>query len=117
MLSVMKDNNRLRSQLFQNPPTVSHSKCEHDECEMFFLSLAKTVKKLAPLEQVEVKMGVSEIVFLAELNSTKSIAQFHNNYRYQHLPSRSMTDNSGPFSSAANTPAPDVPLHHNRSMT
>jgi hypothetical protein len=38
----------------------------------FFLSLAKTIKKLAPTEQVKVKIGVSKIVFLAELNSTKT---------------------------------------------
>jgi hypothetical protein len=65
VVSIIKDINCLCSQLIQNPPTVSHNTCEHDECEMFFLSLAKTVKRLAPAEQV--KMGVSEIVFLAEL--------------------------------------------------
>jgi hypothetical protein len=106
VVSIMKDNNRLRSQLIQNPPTVSHSNCEHDECEMLFLSLARTVKKLAPAEQVKVKMGVSKIVFLAELNSTKNITQFNNNYQYQHLPSPSTIDSSGSFSSAANTPTP-----------
>jgi hypothetical protein len=100
----MKDNNRLRSHLVQNPPTVSHNTCEHDECEMFFLGLAKTVKKLVPMEQVKVKMGVSKIVFLAELNSTKNITQFNNNYQYQHLPSPSTTDSSGSFLSAASTP-------------
>jgi hypothetical protein len=100
--------NHLRSQLIQNPPTISHSTCEHDECEMFFLSLAKTIKKLAPAEQVKVKMGVSKIVFLAELNSTKNITQFNNNCQYQHLLSPSTIDSSGSFSSPANTPTPNA---------
>jgi hypothetical protein len=60
------------------------------------------------VRKVKVKMGVSEIVFLAELNSTKNITQFNNNYQYQHLPSPSKIDSSVSFSSAANTPTLDA---------
>jgi hypothetical protein len=104
----MKDNNLLCSQLIQNPSNVYHNTCEHDEREMFFLSLAKTIIKLAPAEQPKVKMGVSEIVFPTELNSTKNTPQLNNNYQFQHLPSPSTIDSSGTFSSAANTPTHDA---------
>ncbi|XP_055903650.1 uncharacterized protein LOC129939602 [Eupeodes corollae] len=45
------------------------SSSSHDEDEMYFLSLARFVKKLKPAERIRVKGEVSQIIFQAELRS------------------------------------------------
>lgn len=66
IITVMKDNQRLRAELDRVPADK-----KKDECDLFFLSLAKSVKKLRPREQIRVKMEVSQIVWGAELNATR----------------------------------------------
>jgi hypothetical protein len=81
---------------------------EHVRCRQLLYDPSNQEYRNQNVWKVKVKMGVSEIVFLAELNSTKNITQFNNNYQYQHLPSPSTIDSYGSFSSAANTPTPNA---------
>jgi hypothetical protein len=72
LVSIMKSNSRMRSQqLSQNQSATSQS-CLHDEEEMFFLSLARFVKKLKPEERIRVKSEVSQVVFQAEYRNLQN---------------------------------------------
>ncbi|KAF5294575.1 hypothetical protein FQA39_LY13334 [Lamprigera yunnana] len=72
LVDIMKFNNRIRSQIIKptEPPTV-----QSDDIDLFFISLAKTVKKLPQNEQVYLKMGLSKLVFEAELRNLSSVTQ------------------------------------------
>lgn len=66
LVDIMKSNSRIRSQIMRppEPPAIPH-----DDLDLFFLSLAKTVKKLPQKEQVRLKMGISNLVFEAEMRN------------------------------------------------
>lgn len=44
---------------------------EGDEIDMFYLSIAKTVKKLAPVEQAKLRMTICNIVSEAEIRQSE----------------------------------------------
>lgn len=72
LVSIMKSNSCMRSQqLSQNQSATSQSYL-HDEEEMFFLSLARFVKKLKPEERIRVKSEVSQVVFQAEYRNLQN---------------------------------------------
>nr|CAI5865753.1 unnamed protein product [Callosobruchus analis] len=89
MVTVMKDNQRLRSQLLQSTHAVLNKPVD-DECELFFLSMAKHVKKLRPHEQIRVKMELDSSTpppHQSELSldpSTESISSYTFQDNQQH---------------------------------
>lgn len=72
LVDIMKSNNRIRSQIMQppRPPAVPD-----DDIDLFFKSLAKSVKRLPQNEQVRLKMGISNLVFEAELKNISPVTQ------------------------------------------
>ena len=64
IVNIMKDNSRMRAQSLQ---LSEGHKTHRDETEMFFLSIASSVKKLSPIEQARVKMEISNMVFKAQI--------------------------------------------------
>ncbi|XP_077284758.1 uncharacterized protein LOC143910240 [Arctopsyche grandis] len=65
LVEIMKMNTELRSKSIQfNSAT--------DEIEMFFLSIARTVKQLPKEQQIRIKMSVSQLVYEAELSCCRS---------------------------------------------
>lgn len=59
----------------QPPKPLSVQNNELDNVDLFFASLAKTVKKLPQYEQARLKMSIGNLVFQAELNYTSPIIQ------------------------------------------
>lgn len=72
LVDIMKSNNRMRSQIMR-PPAPPAVHIPDDEIDLFFLSLAKTVKKLPSNEQIRLKMGISNLVFQAELRNISPV--------------------------------------------
>ncbi|KAF5289940.1 hypothetical protein FQA39_LY14949 [Lamprigera yunnana] len=56
-------------------PPVIQSNVPDDDIDLFFPSFAKTVKKLSQNEQVHLKMGISKLVFEAELRNLSPVTQ------------------------------------------
>ena len=72
MVTVMKDNQRLRAQLLRETAPAAPKNNVENECDLFFLSMAKHVEKLRPDEQIKVKMEVSNVVLGAALQAAQS---------------------------------------------
>lgn len=72
LVTIMKSNNRMRSQMMRpsEPPRETG-----DDIDLFFQSLAKTVKKLPKDEQVRLKMSIGNLVFEAELRNISPRSQ------------------------------------------
>ena len=72
LVDIMKSNHRIRSQLMRapEPPAVLD-----DDIDLFFRSLAKSVKRLPQNEQVRLKMNISNLVFEAELRNITPVTQ------------------------------------------
>lgn len=77
-----KENNTKRNELLQQmlvEPKVQ------SELELFFSSMCKTVEKFAPLDQVRIKMQISQMVSqtelaqLEQLNRVPAQTPFYNN--------------------------------------
>lgn len=65
LVDIMKSNSRMRSQLMQpTQPPADHPNALGDDMGIYFLSLAKTVKKLPPHEQVRLKMDIGNFVLV-----------------------------------------------------
>ncbi|KAF5274627.1 hypothetical protein FQR65_LT13798 [Abscondita terminalis] len=71
LVDIMKSNNRLRSQ----QQSIAQNNRHTDEIDLFFQSLARTVKKLPQEEQVKLKIGLGRMVFEAELRNISSSTQ------------------------------------------
>lgn len=64
MVQIMKENAAMRKKRYQEQP-----KMDLDETDMFYLSMAKTVKRLPPIEQANIRMQFCELVSKAEIRT------------------------------------------------
>lgn len=69
LVTIMKSSSYAHSQY---PNTSCRYCCEHDGDEMFFLSMAKSLKKLNLAERIRIKSEVSQIVFQAEYRNLQN---------------------------------------------
>lgn len=65
MVQIMKRNAAIREKRYDNKPPVK----DLDEVDMFYLSMAKTVKRLSKLEQAKIRMTLCQLVSEAEIRS------------------------------------------------
>ncbi|XP_068246734.1 uncharacterized protein [Palaemon carinicauda] len=75
IVNLMKDNSRMRTQSIQ---LSEGYKTHRDETEMFFLSIASSVKKLSAIEQARVKMEISNMVFKAQIRELEQQNLYQN---------------------------------------
>lgn len=100
MVKIMKENAELRKAKYQNV-SKSADQSMLDETDMFYLSMAKTVKRLPPIEQATIRMQLCTMISEAEIRHTKQ-GQLH---VPTPLTSPSTTTSSGQtFFSPPNTP-------------
>ncbi|XP_055856876.1 transcription factor Adf-1-like [Episyrphus balteatus] len=91
LVTVMKNNTRLISRHFKSQnhhqQSVVSQNCSHDADEMYFLSLARFVKKLNPAERIRVKSEVSQTIFQAEFRNLKNDGKQYQQAQAQLFPS------------------------------
>lgn len=75
IVNIMKNNSRMRAQSLQ---LSEGHKTDRDETEMFFLSIASSVKKLSAIEQARVKMEISNMVFKAQIREMEQQNLYQN---------------------------------------
>lgn len=109
LVNIMKENAELRKSRYKNVPKSAGDQSTLDEIDMFFLSMAKTVKRLSPIEQATIKMKICTLISETEIRQMKGQAGFQ---PYQTgiplLSSSSSTSTAStsnqPFSSPPSTP-------------
>ncbi|KAF5275806.1 hypothetical protein FQA39_LY06666 [Lamprigera yunnana] len=72
LVDIVKSYGRITCQIIRptEPPAV-----QSDDIDLFFLSLAKAVKKLPQNEQIHLKMGISKLVFETERRNLSLVTQ------------------------------------------
>ncbi|XP_067642230.1 uncharacterized protein [Eurosta solidaginis] len=68
----LADKNRSTKKIKLSQPSPIMEIDKNDDIDLFFLSMAKTVKKLKLHEQIKLKQNICNLVFDAELNSVQS---------------------------------------------
>ena len=118
IVNIMKDNSRMRAQSLQ---LSEGHKTHRDETEMFFLSIAGSVKQLSAIEQARVKMEISNMVFKAQIREMEQQNLYQNTASGPlHLPvvpipspstsSMTLFGESNPNCNSTSTTAPSTPF-------
>ncbi|XP_031333090.1 uncharacterized protein LOC116163316 [Photinus pyralis] len=89
MVQIMKRNAEMRIKRHEND-------IKHDEVDMFYLSMAKTVKRLPQLEQANIRMALCQLVSEAEIRGL------------QGIPERSTSSSSMSTFTSSSAPSPNV---------
>lgn len=71
LVNIMKENAELRRSRYKNVPKPEGYQSTLDEIDMFFLSMARTVKRLSPIDQANIRMNMCTMISEAEIRQMR----------------------------------------------
>lgn len=78
MVEIMKHNASMRMKRYETEKNENQTESKNlDEVDMFYLSMAKTVKRLPQLEQAKIRMALCQLVSEAEIRTIEKNAVQH----------------------------------------
>lgn len=113
MVKILKENAELRRSRYQKIPKSAEDQSTLDEIDMFYLSMAKTVKRLPPIEQATIRMKLCTMISEAEIRQMRTQTQSQI-YR-THIPLTSPSSSTSTASTANQlfSSPPPTPISQN----